>query len=52
MATRALLNRIAELYVIEAEGRNMTVDERQLLWVGKSLSALIVLHDWLQKTPL
>jgi len=46
------LNRIAELYAIEAEGRKLTTDERQCLRAEKSLPALANLHDWLQQTRL
>ena len=46
------LNRIAVLYTIEAEGREMTADERQRLRAEKSLPALVDLHDWLQQTRL
>ena len=46
------LNRIALLYAIEAEGRELTVDQRQYLRTEKSLPALAALHDWLQQTRL
>ncbi len=46
------LNRIAELYAIEAEGRDMAVDERQRLRAEKSLPVLTILHDWLQQIRL
>ena len=46
------LNRIAPLYVIEAEGRDMSIDERQRLRVEKSRPLLSALHDWLQQTRL
>jgi transposase len=46
------LNRIALLYAIEAEGREMTVAERQRLRAEKSLPVLANVHDWLQQTRL
>ena len=46
------MNRIALLYAIEAEGRELTVDQRQYLRTEKSLPALAALHDWLQQTRL
>jgi transposase len=46
------LNRIAQLYVIETEGCQMTVGERQSLRVEKSLPLLASLHEWLQQTRL
>ena len=46
------LNRIAPLYAIEAEGHDMTVDERQALRAEKSLPILASLYDWLQQTRL
>ena len=46
------LNHIAVLYAIEAEGREMIVDERQHLRAEKSLPALTNLHKWLQQTRL
>lgn len=46
------LQRIADLYAIEAEGRDMTADERQRLRAERSLPALAALHDWLQQTRL
>jgi transposase len=46
------LKRIAVLYTIEAEGREMAVDERQRLRAEKSLPLLSALHDWLQQTRL
>ena len=51
VAQEALL-RIGTLYVIEAEGRDMTTDQRQRLRAEKSLPALTELYDWLQKTRL
>jgi len=49
---QAALQRIGALYAIEADGRNMSVDERQRLRAEKSQPALTELHDWLQKTRL
>lgn len=46
------LRRIGVLYAIEAEGRDMTTEERQRLRAEKSLPALTDWHDWLQKTRL
>ncbi len=46
------LKRIAELYAIEAEGRELTTDERQRLRAEKSLPVLTDLHDGLQQTRL
>ena len=46
------LQRIGALYAIEAEGRDMSTDERQRLRAEKSLPVLTDLHDWLQKTRL
>lgn len=46
------LNRIAVLYALETEGRELTADERQQLRAEKSLPLLSALHDWLQETRL
>jgi transposase len=46
------LNRIAVLYAIEAEGRDLTPAERQALRTQKSRPALADLHDWLQHTRI
>ena len=46
------LTRIAALYAVEAEGRELAPDERQRLRAEKSLPALASLHDWLQQTRL
>ena len=46
------LNRIAELYTIEVEGRELATDERQHLRAEKSLPVLTNLHDWLQQIRL
>jgi len=44
------LRRIAALYVIEAQGRNMRVDERTQLRQECALPLLQSMHDWLLKT--
>ncbi|WP_020563553.1 IS66 family transposase [Methylosarcina fibrata] len=46
------LQRIGVLYAIEAEGRDMSTDERQCLRAEKSRPALTDLDDWLQQTRL
>jgi len=46
------LNRIATLYAVEADGREMTADERQRLRAERSLPALAALHGWLQQIRL
>ena len=46
------LRRIAELYAIEAEGKDMTLIERQRLRQEKSSLALAQFYDWLQQTRL
>jgi len=46
------LNRIAELYTHETEGRALATDERQQLRAAKSLPLLANLHEWLQQTRL
>ena len=46
------LHRIGALYAIEAEGRDMSTEERHSLRAVKSLPALANLHDWLQQTRL
>jgi len=46
------LKRIAELYEIEAEGREMSIDDRKNLRAEKSQPRLTELHDWLQQTRL
>lgn len=43
MALEAL-NRIAALYVIEAEGKNLNIEERKGLRAKKSLSQLTALY--------
>lgn len=44
------LQRIGNLYAIEAEGKDLTIAERQQLRVDKSLPELETLHDWLVQT--
>lgn len=44
------LQRIGNLYAIEAEGKNLTIEARQQLRVDKSLLELESLHDWLVQT--
>lgn len=46
------LNRIAKLYAVEAEARDLSIDERKQLRAEKSLPTLAALHDWLQQTRL
>jgi transposase len=46
------LNRIAKLYAVEAEAREVSTDERRQLRAEKSLPILAALHDWLQQTQL
>ncbi len=43
------LNRIALLYAIEAEGRDLSADERQRLRAEKGQPVLASLYDWLQQ---
>ncbi len=49
MALEAL-QRIGNLYAIEAEGKDLTIAERQQLREEKSLPELEALHDWLVQT--
>ncbi|WGS88466.1 IS66 family transposase [Methylomonas sp. UP202] len=49
---QAALNRIAKLYAIETEGREMTADQRKQLRAEKSLPLLTDLQAWLQQTRL
>lgn len=51
MAMEAL-QRIGMLYAIEAEGKHLTIEDRQQLRTEKSLPALNALHDWLIQTRL
>ncbi len=46
------LNRIAQLYAVEAEARELSTDARKQLRAEKSLPLLAALHDWLQQTRL
>jgi len=46
------LRRIAVLYAIEAEGRDMPPNARKALRAEKSLPALVALHDWLHQARL
>ena len=49
MAMEAL-QRIGVLYAIEAEGKHLTIEDRQQLRAEKSLPTLNALHDWLIQT--
>jgi transposase len=49
MAMEAL-NRIAVVYAIEAEGKDLSIEERQRLRSEKSVPALKSLHTWLLDT--
>ncbi|SFI46133.1 Transposase IS66 family protein [Nitrosomonas sp. Nm34] len=49
MAMEAL-QRIGMLYAIEAEGKHLTIEDRQQLRAEKSLPTLNALHDWLIQT--
>ncbi|SFF04747.1 Transposase IS66 family protein [Nitrosomonas sp. Nm166] len=44
------LQRIGVLYAIEAEGKHLTIEDRQQLRAEKSLPALNAPHDWLIQT--
>lgn len=44
------LNRIAALYVIEAQGQDMTVEERAVLRQEQAQPLLQSMHDWLLQT--
>jgi hypothetical protein len=46
------LQRIGVLYTIEAEGKHLTIEDRQQLRAEKSLPALNALHDWLVQTRM
>lgn len=46
----AALQRIGNLYAIEAEGKDLTIEDRQQLREEKSLAELKALHGWLVKT--
>ena len=49
MALEAL-QRIGNLYAIEAEGKDLTIEDRQQLREEKSLPELKALHGWLVQT--
>ena len=44
------LQRISALYAIEAEGKHLSIEDRQQLRADKSLPILHALHDWLLLT--
>ncbi len=44
------LRRIGELYAVEAEGKHLSTEARQILRAEKSLPILQSLHDWLLQT--
>ncbi|SES82609.1 IS66 C-terminal element, partial [Nitrosomonas marina] len=46
------LQRIGELYAIETEGKQLTIEARQQLRKQKSLPTLDALHDWLMQTRM
>ena len=46
------LNRIAKLYAIEVEARDVSADQRKRLRAEQSQPRLTELHDWLQQTRL
>jgi transposase IS66 family protein/transposase IS66-like protein len=46
------LQRIGDLYAIEAEGKHLTIEARQQLRKEKSLPLLDALHDWLMQTRM
>jgi len=46
------LNRIAKLYAVEAQARDVSTDARKQLRAEKSLPMLIAFHEWLQQTRL
>jgi transposase len=46
------LNRIATLYAVEAEARDLSTAEGKQRRVEKSLPTLVALHDWLQQIRL
>ncbi len=46
------LQRIGELYAIESEGKNLSIEARQQLRASKSLLVLNTLHDWLMQTRM
>ena len=46
------LQRIGQLYTIEAESKQLTIDERKILRAEKSVPTLKSLHDWLIHTRI
>jgi len=46
------LQRIGDLYAIESEGKQLTIEARQQLRKQKSLPLLDALHDWLMQTRM
>ena len=46
------LQRIGDLYAIESEGKQLTIEARQQLRKQKSLPILDALHDWLMQTRM
>lgn len=46
------LQRIAGLYAIETEGKQLTIETRQQLRAEKSLPVLDALYDWLRQTRM
>jgi len=46
------LQRIGDLYAIESEGKQFTIEARQQLRKQKSLPLLDALHDWLMQTRM
>ena len=47
-----VLQRIGDLYAIEAEGKHLTIEARQQLRTEKSFPILNALHDWLMQTRI
>ena len=45
-----MLQRIGVLYGIEAEGKDLSIEDRKRLRAEKSLPALVALHTWLEQT--
>ncbi|MCW5618641.1 MAG: IS66 family transposase [Nitrosomonas sp.] len=46
------LQRIGDLYAVESEGKQLTIEARQQLRKQKSLPVLHALHDWLMQTRM
>ncbi len=46
----AAIQRISVLYAIEAEGKDLSIEDRLQLRADRSLPALHALHDWLMQT--